>query len=989
MALTVQEFWQSIVASGLHDEESCRRLADRFAGARESGQIARGVSLPEWMLAQQAMTRYQAKVLLAGTPGPFVYGDYLVTDRLEGAGQAGVFRAIHRPTDVHVCLMFLSGAMLAEPGAVALLAEQTAIVAAASRPTPHLTHCHMLVDLGTYKFFVIDDLPPATLAERLVGGAPMRPTEAMNVIHQVAQGLARLHEARLVHGAIRPDRIWMSETGAARLTAFPLARDPLAVVGLHVALEDLPAAADYLSPENLAGAPPSAEGDVYSLGCTLYRMLAGRVPFPGMENRQRLGLGHIETFPPLEETHPAVPKPVAALVARMLAGKPEDRFRDAPQFVATIAPLAKQLGATADGLAVPPERVKLDTWLATEGLLPTHPAAGAAAATPIFMSPSSAEFSTSTAAPGKRGTRPGARGVARIAGVVAAIAVVGCVAGLLLIAGPHRQPRGNVSVAVSSPTGQVEAEGEPAAAEADLAQAPISSDSQLATPNSAPRTLTAGETVVGLEEAMWASPTRGLPLDLKYVAPGADLLIALRPADLLRHPEAEKLLDGRTTGFLGKFVSADLKALLHGPLSDVAQVVVAVLDSPDGNPRWALVATFASPRSEETLLKTWGDPEPREKDGVKFFQKGDRAYYLPEAALPLSIVVIGPAEVIVDEVIPAGGNPPPLGREMEALLAASDADRLLTVLAAPSVLATGGRAWLPGNAARLRGPLEWFFSGNGPDAVADQDAAAGRERDTASSIDLSSHGWPKAVLASAHLTESDLFAELRIYTEPNQNVAAAAREYRERVSRLPKRISEHIRSLALSDYSRDVLFDFPLMVEQCERFTVVGTDRRQVVLRAYLPSVAAHNLALGTHLALLEPPRLSAAATPEAGQALPADAEPLVRRLDRVTSLVYDRVTLEKSLQQLGEDIGARVVILGTDLQTEGITQNQSFGLEERDQPAREILRKIMIRANPDGKLVYVIKPPPGGSEEALYITTRAAARQRGDSLPAEFVEQP
>ena len=111
MALTVQEFWQLVVASGLHDEENCRRLADAFAQGRQTGAIARGTALPEWMLASGAMTRYQAKILLAGKPGPFVYADYLVSDRLEDAGLPGLFRAVHRPTGVDVVLWFLSGAL--------------------------------------------------------------------------------------------------------------------------------------------------------------------------------------------------------------------------------------------------------------------------------------------------------------------------------------------------------------------------------------------------------------------------------------------------------------------------------------------------------------------------------------------------------------------------------------------------------------------------------------------------------------------------------------------------------------------------------------------------------------------------------------------------------------------------------------------------------------------------------------------------------------
>ncbi|MES1213597.1 MAG: hypothetical protein ABUL64_03340, partial [Singulisphaera sp.] len=259
----------------------------------------------------------------------------------------------------------------------------------------------------------------------------------------------------------------------------------------------------------------------------------------------------------------------------------------------------------------------------------------------------------------------------------------------------------------------------------------------------------------------------------------------------------------------------------------------------------------------------------------------------------------------------------------------------------------------------------------------------------ARSIDMSSQGLPPAVMASAHLSDADLFLELRIALAANQPVTTGARALQERMARLSKRASEYIRALDLSDYSRDVLFDFPLMVEQLGRHTVLGTSGREVVMRTYLPSVAAHNLALGARLALAEQPRSAGAAAPRSTVAKPATAEPLAQRLDRKISLVFDRATLEKALQMVGEEIGADVVIQGADLQLEGISKNQSFGLAERDQPAREILQKIMLRANPDGKLIYVIRGPASGGGETLVITTRASARQRGEAVPAEFAEQP
>ena len=108
-----------------------------------------------------------------------------------------------------------------------------------------------------------------------------------------------------------------------------------------------------------------------------------------------------------------------------------------------------------------------------------------------------------------------------------------------------------------------------------------------------------------------------------------------------------------------------------------------------------------------------------------------------------------------------------------------------------------------------------------------------------------------------------------------------------------------------------------------------------------------------------------------------------VAALQKKISLSFPRDTLEHCLELLAKEIDTEVVIEGRDLQLEGITKNQSFGLDERDRMAGDILKKVLELANPDGKLIWVIKPK--GQAEAIFITTRAAAAKRKDPLPAEF----
>ena len=103
-------------------------------------------------------------------------------------------------------------------------------------------------------------------------------------------------------------------------------------------------------------------------------------------------------------------------------------------------------------------------------------------------------------------------------------------------------------------------------------------------------------------------------------------------------------------------------------------------------------------------------------------------------------------------------------------------------------------------------------------------------------------------------------------------------------------------------------------------------------------------------------------------------------------TLTFAKDTLEKSIQMISEEIGVPMEILGGDLQLEGITKNQSFALDERDKPAEAILRVILAKANPDGKLVYVVRSEEG--RESIKITTRAAVAKRGETLPPGFEQQ-
>ena len=170
-------------------------------------------------------------------------------------------------------------------------------------------------------------------------------------------------------------------------------------------------------------------------------MLAGRVPFPGGDVQQRWERHRSDTPQPLEQLNPAVPKVLATLVGRMMAKKPADRFADATQLAAAIAPLVKQFGSGAEASAPPAPRVKLDNWLAANGELLAPPAPGSAAPEPIVLAHRGVDAPVAT-----QRSRTRHKHLPLVIGCIVALLVVGGAAAFLLLSGV-RAPQSSGSLA--------------------------------------------------------------------------------------------------------------------------------------------------------------------------------------------------------------------------------------------------------------------------------------------------------------------------------------------------------------------------------------------------------------------------------------------------------------------------------------------------------------------------------------------------------------
>jgi hypothetical protein len=467
---------------------------------------------------------------------------------------------------------------------------------------------------------------------------------------------------------------------------------------------------------------------------------------------------------------------------------------------------------------------------------------------------------------------------------------------------------------------------------------------------------------------MWMSPTAGPPFDLSYLPAGCQLIVAVRPEAIVSDEEVNKTI--ATLLALAPDGWEDIAQLLHSP-NGVQQWIAGCRVS-GGSRQWTQVVRLKGMSAAEHLVRTVPKATTAAYRERTYLVSAGRAYFVPKSANG-SLLVVAPAEAI-HEIIDSVGKSPPLRRDMERLFRHLDAERDLTLLVAPNFLFGEGQEMFRGEWAQLRGALFWFL-GDGLSAAA------------------FSADWGE-----------DFFLELAVVPTLDLSAEKAARELAERVRRMPEMIEKHVVALDPKRYGRSIVERFPAMLGMLARFTRSGVDDGRVVLRCFLPRVAGHNLILGAALTLADSTgrwpraastqegRLDEAATPG------GDVSSVERRLDRPTSLTISRDSLEAALSQLSQLTGVEIVIVGPDLQAEGITRNQLLELDIQDKPASEILVQILLRANPDRsapgpadrrqQLVYVVESKSLG-RGAVFVTTRSRALERGDKLPAVFVAPP
>jgi serine/threonine-protein kinase len=295
----------------------------RAADATPSAALAIGQRLLKAPPGRRRRTRTPPPPLVEVSR--VLLGRYEVGGQLLGAGgMAEVFEGRDRLLARRVAIKVLRAQLAHEPNILSVFERKAH--AAASLSHPNIVGVY---DTGTEDgthFIVTEFVDGRTLKEVIRAEGPLHPQRAAEICADVCSALAAAHARGLIHRDIKPGNVMLTPHGKVKVMNFGFrAAEEREMVGKVVGT------AQYISPEQAQGQAVDYRTDLYSLGCCLYEMLTGTLPFTEGD-AVRIAYRHVREDPtPPRMLNPDVPAPLEAICLKAMAKNPDNRYQTAAE----------------------------------------------------------------------------------------------------------------------------------------------------------------------------------------------------------------------------------------------------------------------------------------------------------------------------------------------------------------------------------------------------------------------------------------------------------------------------------------------------------------------------------------------------------------------------------------------------------------------------------------------------------------------------------
>ena len=279
-------------------------------------------------------------------------GNYEVLDKLGEGGMGEVWRARDRRLQRMVALKILPQEVAGDPSRRARFEQEARALGALNHP--NIVAIYDVGEDGGRAYFVSELVDGESLRAVLDRG-PLPVRKTLEIAGQMADGIAAAHALGIVHRDLKPENVMIAKNGQVKLLDFGLAKQNAPAAGdntatIAMALSEpgmVMGTVGYMSPEQVRGEPADARSDIFSFGCVLYEMAAGKRAFQartGVETMHAI----LNLDPPEFDGEQAkLPPALTTIVHRCLEKRPEQRFQSAADLAFALRSIS---GATVTGM---------------------------------------------------------------------------------------------------------------------------------------------------------------------------------------------------------------------------------------------------------------------------------------------------------------------------------------------------------------------------------------------------------------------------------------------------------------------------------------------------------------------------------------------------------------------------------------------------------------------------------------------------------------
>lgn len=330
--MTAEQFVDALAVNGLLSDSDLGLVRESWLSETKSAE-----ELARRLVGEGRLTAFQARRVYAGKAHVLVLGNYVVQEKLGSGGMGDVYKATHRVMKRDVAVKVLPSKLVNNAQAVQRFHRE--VQAAARLSHVNIVTAHDAAEFRGVHYLVMECVEGRDLAALVRANGPLPVDQAVNCVLQTAQGLDYAHQNGIVHRDIKPHNLLLDVSGTIKILDMGLAQftetdageDGLTSTGTVMGT------ADYMSPEQAVDTKNvDARSDIYSLGATLFYLLAGRAMYSGETMISRILAHRDQPVPDLIEANAAVSPALNAIYQKMVAKSVGERYQSMSEVIAEL-----------------------------------------------------------------------------------------------------------------------------------------------------------------------------------------------------------------------------------------------------------------------------------------------------------------------------------------------------------------------------------------------------------------------------------------------------------------------------------------------------------------------------------------------------------------------------------------------------------------------------------------------------------------------------